>query len=220
MLAFDRPDHANIAPSDHLDIAPSDPGAVASLPDPATDVRRLIQEGRVEEARLALVSATKDSVYRFLNHMLRNDSTVEDIFQDSYLRAFRALSLFRGESSLTTWMLSIARNTALNRVRRQRTERTWQVDVEAPPDMADPGAAAETLALEARARSDRRLLAAMDSLSPAQREAVLLFYIEDRPIDEVARITRRTPNTIKSDLRRARLVLRSILDDNSNGGSS
>ncbi len=212
MLAFDRPDHAHIAPPD--------PGAVASLPDPAADVRRLIQEGRVDEARLALVSATKDSVYRFLNHMLRNDSTVEDIFQDSYLRAFRALSLFRGESSLTTWMLSIARNTALNRVRRQRTERTWQVDVEAPPDMADPGAAAETLALEARARSDRRLLAAMDRLSPAQREAVLLFYIEDRPIDEVARITRRTPNTIKSDLRRARLVLRSILDDNSNGGSA
>jgi RNA polymerase sigma-70 factor (ECF subfamily) len=75
------------------------------MDESAADVRRLLQEGRMEEARLALVQATRDSVFRFLRHMLKDDAAVEDIFQDSYLRAFRALELFRGDSSLTTWML-------------------------------------------------------------------------------------------------------------------
>jgi len=214
MLAFDRPDRVTEEPAAKVTNEPA-----ARVPDEsAAAVRRLLQEGRTEEARLALVDATRDSVYRFLRHMLKEDSAVEDIFQDSYLRAFRALDLFRGDSSLTTWMLSIARNTALNRIRRQRTETTWQTSVEEPPDVADPAAAADMHAMEIRASSDRRLLMAMDRLTPAQREAVLLFYVEDHPVEEVARITRRTPNTIKSDLRRARLVLRTILEEKTNGG--
>ncbi|TPW17186.1 MAG: ECF subfamily RNA polymerase sigma-24 subunit [bacterium] len=208
MLAVERPDSLVDEP------------ATEARDVPAADVRRLLQDGRMEEARLALVTATRDSVYRFLRHMLKDDSAVEDIFQDSYLRAFRALDLFRGDSSLTTWMLSIARNTALNRIRRQRTEKTWQSSVEEPPEIADPAAASNMRALDIRTRSDRRLLAAMDRLSPAQREAVLLFYVEDHPVEEVARITRRTANTIKSDLRRARLMMRQVLEETVDGGIS
>jgi len=187
--------------------------------DSAALVRQLLQDGRTPEARLALVSATKDSVYRFLHHMMKGDAAVDDIFQDTYLRAFRALDWFRGDSSLTTWMLSIARNTVLNRLRRLRTERTWQDTVQVPPEVADPRAEADTRALDLKTRADRRLLAALDQLSPAQREAVLLFYLEDRPVDEVARITGRTANTIKSDLRRARLVMRQVLDTETIGAT-
>ena len=180
--------------------------------DPAAALREHLAAGRTEAARLALVAATKDAVYRYLRHLLRNDPAVDDLFQDAYLRAFRSLEWFRGESSPTTWMLTIARNTALNRIRRLKTERTWTTVTDEPPEVPDLGAEAEQEAMSLRARTDQRLQAALERLPVAQREAVLLYYGEDQPIDEVARITRRTANTVKSDLRRARLALKALLD--------
>ncbi|HEX7877944.1 MAG TPA: RNA polymerase sigma factor [Candidatus Eisenbacteria bacterium] len=180
--------------------------------EPAEALREHLAAGRIEAARLALVAATKDAVYRYLRHLLRNDPAVDDLFQDAYLRAFRSLEWFRGESSSTTWMLTIARNTALNRIRRLKTERTWTTVTDDPPEVADAGANAERAAADLRLATDSRLLPALDRLPVAQREAVLLYYVEDQPIEEVARITNRTPNTVKSDLRRARLALRAALE--------
>jgi RNA polymerase sigma-70 factor (ECF subfamily) len=191
MLAFDRPPDGS---------------------DPAAALREHLAAGRTEAARLALVAATKDAVHRYLRHLLRNDPAVDDLFQDAYLRAFRSLEWFRGESSPTTWMLTIARNTALNRIRRLKTERTWTTVTDDPPDVADPGVETEREAMNLRAHAEPRLQSALDRLPVAQRDAVLLYYVEDQPIDEVARITRRTANTVKSDLRRARLALRVLLD--------
>jgi RNA polymerase sigma-70 factor (ECF subfamily) len=181
--------------------------------EPAAALRAHLAAGRTEAARLTLVGATKDAVYRYLRHLLRNDPAVDDIYQDSYLKAFRALDWYRGEASLTTWMLTIARNTALNRIRRLKTERTWNVVVDEPPDVADPGAEADREALELRSVADRRLSAALERLPVVQRDAVLLYYVEDQPIEDVARITGRTANTVKSDLRRARLALRAFLEE-------
>ena len=58
----------------------------------------------------------------------------------------------------------------------------------------------------------RSLVAALDALPEAQREAVVLYYVEDRPVAEIARVTGRAENTIKSDLRRARTRLRETLE--------
>lgn len=167
------------------------------------EVRRLWLAGRVEEARLALVHATEQSVYRFLKSMLRNEEATEDLFQDTYLKAFQALGSYRGEARLTTWMLSIARNLALNRLRRGKLEARWNVAAEEPPDVADPRAGA--------GGADPGLVKALEALPAPQREAVLLYYVEDMAIDEVVRLTGRPANTIKSDLHRARGALRQAL---------
>ncbi len=104
----------------------------------ADDVRALWRAGRVEEARLALVRATHPSVYRYLKAMTRNPDVAEDLTQDTFVRAFQALGGYRGESRLTTWVLSIAHNLALNRARRLRLENRWFAPMEAPTDVADP----------------------------------------------------------------------------------
>jgi RNA polymerase sigma-70 factor (ECF subfamily) len=166
-----------------------------------------------EAARLRLFEATRDSVYRFLKHLVRNDEEAADLFQETYLRAFAALESFRGEASPTTWMLTIARNLAFNRMRRRRVEARYRVPVEEPPDVPDPAAALARRAGDARIDVDRRLKDAVRRLSPAQEEAVLLHYLEDRSVEEVARITGRGVNTVKSDLRRAREALRAHLDE-------
>ena len=184
-------------------------------PDASLVVREHLAAGREEEARHALVESTRDSVYRFLLWMLRDEILAEDLFQETYLRAFRGLPAFRGESSLATWILTISRNLALNRLRRERNETVRRVAMDDLPELSDPAGPAGGEDLETAARgalADRHLLSALDCLTPAQREAVLLYYLEDRGVDEVARITGRPVNTIKSDLRRARQTLRECLE--------
>ena len=153
---------------------------------------------------MALVNATGQSVYRFLKAMVRDDDIAQDLTQDTYLRAFQSLGSFRGEARLTTWILAIARNLALNRVRRITLERRWHVDTGTPPDVPDERPAPEH-------EDERRLMAALGELSPRLREAVVLYYVEGLGIDEVAQLTRRPANTIKSDLHRARAALRIAL---------
>jgi len=177
----------------------------------AENVRALWRAGRIQEARLELVRATERSVYRFLRAMVRDDDTAQDLTQDAFVRAFQSLGSFRGEAQLTTWMLSIARNLALNRMRRWKLENRWQVVTDQLPEVADVHAAA--------ASSGPRLMAALAELSLQQRETVALFYLEDLSIDQVSRLTGRPAGTIKSDLHRARAALRAALEERSEGST-
>jgi RNA polymerase sigma-70 factor, ECF subfamily len=184
-------------------------GALSREPNApvAEHVRELWRAGRVEEARLELVHATMQSVYRFLKAMVRDEDVAQDLTQDTFVRAFQSLGSFRAEAQLTTWILTIARNLALNRARRMKLESRWNVATDHALEIADPRAASEP--------GDRRLMAALAELPLPQREAVVLYYLEDLGVDEVARQTGRPANTIKSDLHRARATLRAVLPGHS-----
>jgi len=150
------------------------------------------------------VHETQHSVYRFLKAMMRDEDLAQDLAQDTFVRAFQSLGSFRGEAKATTWILAIARNLALNRSRRLRLEQRWQQLTDQPPDLAEREAVPEP--------GEPRLTAALAALPPVQREAIVLYYVEDLGIDDVARITGRPANTIKSDLHRARAALRAVLE--------
>jgi RNA polymerase sigma-70 factor (ECF subfamily) len=165
--------------------------------------------GDREGAFREVVEATRDSLYRFLLHMLRDEETARDVFQDTYVRVFAALGGFRGEASVTTWVLTVGRNTALNRIRTRKVAARG-VSLE---ELGDAGLGAAGVADDAREPvATRSVLAAVESLPEAQREAVLLYYGEDRSVAEIASMTGRTANTVKSDLLRARRKLREILE--------
>ena len=171
----------------------------------AESVRALWQAGRIAEARSALVHAVGLSVFRFLKAMVRDEDVTHDLTQDTFVRAFQSLGSFRGDANLTTWVLSIARNLARNRARRARLESRWRVPIEPPEDVADPRAVTGA--------GEPRVAAALAELPAPQREAVMLYYVEDLAIEEVARVTGRPTNTIKSDLHRARAALRAALEE-------
>jgi RNA polymerase sigma-70 factor (ECF subfamily) len=176
---------------------------------PASRLPERIRGGDREDAYREVVEETKDSLFRFLLHLLRDEDAAREVFQDTYIRVFRALEGFRGDSSITTWVLTIGRNVALNRIRQRKTreDRTRSLDdfEEGAPSIAvtDPEEPVMT----------RSLVAALGELPEAQREAVMLYYVEDQPLAEVARLTGRTVNTVKSDLLRARKRLRQTLED-------
>jgi RNA polymerase sigma-70 factor (ECF subfamily) len=157
------------------------------------------------------VEATHSSLFRFLKYTLRDEEAARDVFQETFLRVFRGLGTFRWETGLTAWVLTIGRNLALNRIRGEtlRGRRTAPLDPEdhALAEPADgPGDREDALA----SRSLRRAVAA---LPDAQREAVLLYYLEDLSLGEIAAVTGRPENTLKSDLLRARRSLRRVLGE-------
>jgi RNA polymerase sigma factor (sigma-70 family) len=164
-------------------------------------VRRQWASGDHRGAYALAVQSTQDSLYRFLVHLLRDEEEAREVFQDTYVRVYRGLDGFRGEASLTTWVLRIGRNQAWTRRRGSKTRQAREVSLEA--FKLDP---------PAREEPDRRELDhALARLPGVQREAVLLFYLEGLSVEEVARTTGRPANTIKSDLLRARAKLREHL---------
>jgi len=165
-------------------------------------VRRQWASGDRRGAYALAVASTQDSLYRFLVHLLRDDDEAHEVFQDTYVRVYRGLDGFRGDASLTTWVLRIGRNLAWNRHRRAKTRRAFETSLE------DSNADAP-----APERGQHGYLhAALSHLPDAQHEAVLLFYMEGFSVDEIAGITGRPSNTIKSDLLRARARLREHLE--------
>jgi RNA polymerase sigma-70 factor, ECF subfamily len=173
--------------------------------DVTQHVRRQWASGDQKGAYALAVHSTQDSLYRFLVHLLRDEDEARDIFQDTYVRVFRGLDGFRGDANITTWVLRIGRNLAWNRHRRAKTRQAIETSLEGS-DLDPP--AAETR----QTHGDLHL--ALTYLPDVQREAVLLFYMEGFSVEDVARVTGRPANTVKSDLARARTRLREHLEGN------
>lgn len=153
-----------------------------------------------------LVSRHQAAVFRFARAIAFSDADAEDALQETFLSAWRHASTFRGDASARTWLLTIARNAVL-RQKRRRTDEPPQLE-----PLEDLGAAAgwgadtpETLTL---LREARALLArALDELSVADREIILLRDIEELPGEEVARVLGLGLPAMKTRLHRARLRL-------------
>jgi RNA polymerase sigma-70 factor (ECF subfamily) len=147
-------------------------------------------------------------VYNLIVRLVRDPATAEELAQDSFVKAFRALHTFDPAHRFSSWMLRIAHNTAIDylRVRRPDTvplERDLgdgTVLEQVIPDRAheDPAEAAE--------RGDLRnaLEAAISRLRADYRRLVVLRYQEDLSYEEIAEVTGLPIGTIKSYLHRAR----------------
>jgi RNA polymerase sigma factor (sigma-70 family) len=122
----------------------------------------------------------------------------EDVVQEALLRAYLSLSQLRDPSRFTAWLCGIAVNLAKMRLRRRITEMPLTADA-AADDRSDE----QELVL--------RLREAIDVLPPAQRDAVLLHYIDGLPCVEVAHLLRTSPGAVRVRLHRARQLLREQL---------
>ena len=168
---------------------------------------------RDEAAIRAIMQANNRRLYRLARGILRNDSEAEDVVQETYVRAFTHLENFRGDSSLTTWLSRIAMNEALGRLRRQRPSIDWTT--------LEPGALhAQIIQFPVSAVSDdpEKSMAqreiqhvveqAVDELPEAFRIVFITRVIEGMNVEETADILSLKPETVKTRLHRARVMLR------------
>src|SRR5689334_21069252 len=84
---------------------------------------------RDEAAVRALTTRYNQRLYRIARGIVRDDAEAEDVVQDTYVKALTGLENFRGDSTLSTWLVRIAMNEALGRLRRRRPTVEWNDDV-------------------------------------------------------------------------------------------
>lgn len=144
------------------------------------------------------------SLYRTARAILRDDAEAEDAVQESFLQAFRALGTFRGESRLSTWLVRIAANEALMRLRRN-ARATARMDVE-PDELVSGEAGPESTA---NCGQMRQLLEARIAALPEGHRAVfMLRAVEELSVEETAAALGIAEATVRTRFFRARKLLR------------
>ena len=174
---------------------------------------RRVQAGETEAFEV-LVEKYKRKAFRLAFQVLRDQEEALDVAQEAFVKAFRALPKFKGDSAFYTWLFRITMNLALDR-KRQRATRVRAMGAEdVPPEewertavSTDPGPEAEASGTEQRARIAR----ALDSLSQPHRSIIILSDIEGLAYREIADVLGIPIGTVMSRLHHARKRLREAL---------
>lgn len=173
--------------------------------------RRLIRRAKRghADAFREIVERFKDRLYAFVHRMVRNHHEAEDICQATFVRAYESLDSYSENYAFSTWLFTIAYRLCLNAIRRRRTisGETHFARVGAH----EPDAGVILAGSEEAARLREKVWQAVDSLSPPQKSAVLLFYREGRSCQEIGVVLGIPAVTVKSHLHRAREKLRLLL---------
>ncbi|HVE79029.1 MAG TPA: sigma-70 family RNA polymerase sigma factor [Gemmatimonadaceae bacterium] len=158
-------------------------------------------------AATALVERHADALARFAATLGMGDDA-EDVVQDTFVRAFQSLDGFRGESSLRTWLFSIARRLVVDR-RRARRRRPLAVEI----DEADATAPDDPLGGLIADETERRLADAIGRLSPTQREVFVLRVRDGLSYKEIAAVADTTEGAARVHYHNAMRSVKEYLDD-------
>lgn len=156
------------------------------------------------------------TIYNLALRMMGSPQEAEEVMQEAFISAFRALPRFEGRSQLGTWLYRIAYNAALMRLRRRRPptfslDEPWETDEGelAPRQFIDWTALPDDMLLNKELRSV--LEAALQTLPPSLRSVFVLRDIEGLSTAETAEALELTETNVKVRLHRARLALREKL---------
>jgi RNA polymerase sigma-70 factor, ECF subfamily len=165
------------------------------------DIQERLQARQYREAFAVLLPRYRDKVFRLIFSMLRDRAQAEDCTQDVLLRVWKALPGFAGQSQLSTWIYAIAKNGALSEIRKRRP--TVSLDQNDDEDSYNPAVAA-LAAPEADDSATVSVGQLLDQLPERYRQAVVLFYMEDKSYDQTAASLGLPLGTVKALLHRAR----------------
>lgn len=184
----------------------------------AFDETALVARAREGDAQAftALVNQYERRIYRLAKHITQNDEDAEDVLQETFLKAFEHLNTFQGNSKFYTWIVRIAVNEALMKLRKRKGDRT--VPLDEPVDTGEEMVAREIAVWEdnpeqrySREEMQQILDSAVQSLKPDFRTVFILRDIEELSTEETAEALGISIPAVKSRLLRARLALREKL---------
>lgn len=175
--------------------------------DPADSALIARWRGGDERAATLLVERHARSLGRFIASLgVRAD--VEEVVQDTFVRAFGSLDRFRAESSLKTWLFTIARNLVRDRIRSDRSRRDT-VPIEDSDSVTEGDALDETVAEETAAR----LRLAVDRLTPMQHDVFTLRVSEGMSYKEIAQVLGSTEGAARVHYFNAMRSVKEFIDE-------
>lgn len=150
-----------------------------------------------------IIEQTKDRLFSYLMQLVANQHDAEDLAQEAFVKAYRNIHTFDGRARFTTWLYTIAKNTAFSQLRKRR----WHQPIEELEDV---------LTAEGSIFSDtdeaKPIWKIARQLKPAFYETLWLFYAEGFSLKETAMIMKTNPITVRVNLHRARSGLRKKLE--------
>lgn len=151
-----------------------------------------------------IYNSYKKIVYCYFYKSTYNYHISEELTQDTFLKAYKYLGTFRGESSIKTWIFKIARNTYITYIKRNERIKEEDIDKFEALDLND-----------AFVRSDERMLIrkVLSKLSEAERTLIILRDIDEFTYLEIANIMDFTEGKVKIGLHRARTKFRAYYDN-------
>lgn len=160
-----------------------------------------------ERAATALVERHSSALARYIGSLGERDAA-EEVVQDTFVRAFSSLDSFRGESSLRTWLFTIARRLVVDRRRANRRRREVA-------NLEDVDVGTEYTALDGliAGEAQRKVWGAVGKLSPTQREVFLLRVNEGLSYKEIAEVAGTTEGAARVHYHNALRTVKENLDD-------
>jgi RNA polymerase sigma-70 factor (ECF subfamily) len=170
-----------------------------------------------EAAYETLIHCYERPVFNLVSRLMDNPADAPDVVQEVFLKVFRNVGSFRGESSLKTWIYRIAVNEARNHLRWFGRHRRQEVGLDPEPGetfgcrewLPDPGPSPFEVALDHE--TSAMIEAALAQVNPHFRAALVLREIEGLSYEEIAEILEISLGTVKSRILRGRDALRKIL---------
>jgi RNA polymerase sigma-70 factor, ECF subfamily len=187
--------------------------------DAATDELALVQAAKRGDVAAfeELVKRYDRNIFRIAHHITQNREDAEDVVQDAFLKAYGNLEQFQGNSKFYTWLVRIAVNESLMKLRRRRADRTVSLDEDIeteedtmPREVADWSPNPEQLYRQGELKEILRKT--IHGLPPGFRTVFVLRDVEGLSTEETAEALDLSIPAVKSRLLRARLQLRERLN--------
>ena len=188
------------------------------LGEPISEEMALVHAAKAGDVSAfeSLVKKYDRNVFRIANHITHNREDAEDVVQDAFLKAYENLEQFQGQSKFYTWLVRIAVNEALMKLRKRRPERTVSLDEDVkteedslPREVADWSPNPEQQYSQAELKDI--LTRTIQGLPPGFRTVFVLRDVEGLSTEETAEALDLSIPAVKSRLLRARLQLRERL---------
>lgn len=169
-----------------------------------------------EESFARLMEAHQAKVYSLALRMVTNPDDAAELTQETFLRVWRGLDQFQGNSSFSTWVYRLASNTCIDFLRKEKRRRAMSMTVPVEEDEEDRQAELPDTRFDPHGELEKKeLRAAIDrglaALSDEHREILLLREVSGLSYAEIAVMLDLEEGTVKSRIARARLALRKIL---------
>jgi RNA polymerase sigma-70 factor, ECF subfamily len=175
-----------------------------------------------------LVERHSRNLFRMAYRMTGNSHDAEEVVQEAFLRGYQKLKQFAGQANFGTWVYRIAANYAIDRMRTRNAEQSRRQLASGPREdglESDPMANAKDRApsperLAASAQLAEKIRAALDTLTPAERTAIVMRHWEGCAIEEIAAVLKSNSNATKNTVFRAAAKLRKALEPYAGGMSA
>ncbi|WAC03921.1 sigma-70 family RNA polymerase sigma factor [Lacinutrix neustonica] len=156
-----------------------------------------------------LVDRYKDLVFTLALTMTKNREEAEEVAQDVFIKIYKHLATFKGDSKFSTWIYKVTYNTCLDRIKKlKRLQNTIAIDAFTEHEIKTIDNA--LFAMEIKERNDT-IQNCLNALPAEDRFMLTWFYYEDQSLDEIAKVMDIKPNHVKVKLFRSRKKLATIL---------